>query len=115
LIKTEYTYNDARRYNRNIDGTYQDPFTELNLDSTQNELCKNASTKSVILAPFNSTMTHMSSGNFSSVEELFVSNRVLKFAAMCRDKDRAYEQNNNKDLDNGVFNKKEEEEDNLDG
>lgn len=34
---------------------------------------------------------------------------------MCRDKDRAYEQNNNKDLDNGVFNKKEEEEDNLDG
>ena len=30
--------------------------------------------------------------------------RVLKFAPKCKDLDRQYEQNNNADLDNGVYN-----------
>lgn len=37
-----------------------DPFAEqMSLNSTQNSLVKNVSTKSVILAPFNSTRTHI--------------------------------------------------------
>lgn len=37
-----------------------DPFGEqMSLNSTQNSLVKNVSTKSVILAPFNSTKTHI--------------------------------------------------------
>lgn len=35
------------------------PFTEGNIDSTQNMLIKNITTKSVVLAPFNSTMTNI--------------------------------------------------------
>jgi hypothetical protein len=34
-------------------------FTEHALDSTTNALLKNCSTKSVVLAPFNSTRTHI--------------------------------------------------------
>lgn len=30
--------------------------------------------------------------------------RVIKFAKKCREKNRIYEQNNNADLDNGVYN-----------
>lgn len=37
-----------------------DPFAEhMSLNSTQNSMVKNVSTKSVILAPFNSTRTHI--------------------------------------------------------
>jgi 5'-AMP-activated protein kinase, catalytic alpha subunit len=43
MIKKEYTYNDPRRYNRNE-----------NEEPNDNTL-KNVSTKSIILAPFNST------------------------------------------------------------
>jgi len=50
-IRNEFSYNDSERYNRNE----TDPFTDHHLDSTQNSMVKNATTKSVILAPFNST------------------------------------------------------------
>lgn len=49
-IKNEFTYNETERFNRN-----EDPFTEHMLDSTNNSMLKNNETKSVILAPFNST------------------------------------------------------------
>jgi hypothetical protein len=55
IIKKEFTYNDARRLNRN----YGDPdFTEHGLDSTVYDI-DNCSTKSVILAPFNSTKSNV--------------------------------------------------------
>lgn len=38
---------------------HTDPFTEQMLNSTQNSLVKNITSKSVILAPFNSTRTHI--------------------------------------------------------
>jgi hypothetical protein len=72
-IKREFTYNDTRRLNRNEGGVVAgfsngnkeevnetDNFTEYGLETTQNSLLKNATTKSVILAPFNSTLTHIS-------------------------------------------------------
>jgi hypothetical protein len=33
-----------------------------------------------------------------------VPRKVIKFAKKCREKNRIYEQNNNADLDNGVYN-----------
>ena len=35
---------------------------------------------------------------------MIVPKKYLKFAPKCRDVDRQYEQNNNADLDNGVYN-----------
>lgn len=54
MIKKEYTYNDPSRYNRNENEEPVDCFTEHNIDSVYNTM-KNASEKSIILAPFNST------------------------------------------------------------
>lgn len=95
--------------NRNEQNLSQEPwdcFTEINLDSI-NQTLRNASTKSIILAPFNSTM--------SDVQRFFKSvlamapmedkKEILKFAARCRDQDRQYEINNNAELDNGVYHK----------
>ena len=70
-IKSEFTYNDADRYNRN-EGA-DDPFTEHLLDSTQNSMLKNCTRKSVILAPFNSTKSNLDEESHSlsdSVKEL---------------------------------------------
>lgn len=65
-IKKEFTYNNVRRLNWNFmhysqasndsHQTQERYFTEHPLDSTNNELLRNATTKSVILAPFNTTI-----------------------------------------------------------
>ena len=63
----EKTDQDFAYYNMKADGDaaggehlLTDPFAEhMSLNSTQNSLVKNVSTKSVILAPFNSTRTHI--------------------------------------------------------
>ena len=96
-IRKEYSY-----VRKSANGTDTNTlFTEQNIDSTQNELTKNASTKSVILAPFNRTQNSFSGFNEDYVLE---KNKVIKFAAKVRDFDRQYEKNNNGDLDNGVYN-----------
>jgi serine/threonine protein kinase len=94
VIRSEFTYNDPSRYNRNEkvrqDQEPWDCFTELNLDSV-NQTLRNESEKSLILAPFNSTI--------SDVEQFFkealalapmMKNKkeVLKFEARCRDQNR---------------------------
>ena len=55
-IKNEGGGGFANQTHENI---HTDPFTEQMLNSTQNSMIKNASTKSVILAPFNSTKSHI--------------------------------------------------------
>lgn len=59
IIRTEFTYNDTRRLNRNMKNE-STVFTEHQLDSVHNSLDVNQTTKSVILAPFNSTKSHIS-------------------------------------------------------
>ena len=90
-----------------------DPFADqMSLNSTQNSLVKNVSTKSVILAPFNSTRTHIDE-NFhlhDSVQDLMVDKKVFKFAPKVKEVDRQYEANNNAELDNGVYHQEENEE-----
>lgn len=56
MIKKEYTYNDGSRYNRNENEEPVDCFTLHNLESQYSTL-KNQDSKSIILAPFNSTMS----------------------------------------------------------
>lgn len=82
------------------------------LNSTQNSLIKNASTKSVILAPFNSTRSHIDD-NFhmrKSIQDLLIDKKNIKFAAKVKEIDRQYEANNNAELDNGVYHQDSEEE-----
>ena len=103
LIQKEYTYNDPRRYNRNENEEPNDCFTEHNLESVYNSL-KNASSKSIILAPFNSTQSNIANHYTSAVKELVVEKMmVLKFARRCREIDRKYEDEFNANLDNGVY------------
>ena len=67
MIRKEYTYNDPRRYNRNENEEPADCFTEHHLESVYNSL-QNATSKSVILAPFNSTQSHMDAPMRESIE-----------------------------------------------
>ena len=65
LIRNEFTYNDPSRFTRNErpqtaktnDDMPWDCFTELNLDSSE-QLLRNESSKSNILAPFNSSFSN---------------------------------------------------------
>jgi hypothetical protein len=63
-----------------------DCFTELNLDS-MNQTLRNASSKSVILAPFNSTMSDLETfmKSILRMAPMEEKKEVFKFAARCRD------------------------------
>jgi hypothetical protein len=95
-------------------------FTEHNLDTKTNvgSLLKNASTKSIILAPFNSTVSEIVAEDGKpyiwpeEVRKLIVPKKILKFAPKVKDLDRQYEHNNNADLDNGVYNNVGNEDEN---
>lgn len=85
------------------------PFTEGNLDSTQNMLAKNITTKSVVLAPFNSTMTNVCLFDSNHKPHVYPSkNNIFKFKGRVKELDREYEKNNNGELDNGVYNRNTE-------
>lgn len=102
MIKKEYTYNDVSRYNRNENEEVPvDCFTEHNFESIYSTL-KNHSSKSIILAPFNSTMSEESATNIElmlaekEMQDLMEDKqRVLRFSKKVREIDRQYEFNNN--------------------
>ena len=75
-------------------------------------MLKNCTTKSVILAPFNSTKSNI--GEFfklsDTIQEMLQSKGCIRFAARVRDIDKQYEVNNNAELDNGVYHKADDEE-----
>jgi hypothetical protein len=75
-------------------------------------MLKNQSSKSIILAPFNSTKSDIENcvTITKSMKELMQSKGCLKFAPRVRDVDKQYEVNNNAELDNGVYHKFDEEE-----
>lgn len=106
----------------NLSELEKDMFTEHALDSTQNSLMKNCETKSVILAPFNSTKSNLPEpveGEdpvpielSDSIKALIEPSKIIKFGPRVRDIDKQYEINNNADLDNGVYHKFDEDENN---
>ena len=107
-IKKEFTYNP--RQNRNqmpseppVSTVDSDWFVEQSIDSSQSDLNRNITSKSIILAPFNSTMSHESDIH-NSVEELIVNKRAVKLSSKVKDVDKQYEKNNNCEVDNGVYN-----------
>lgn len=73
---------------------------------------KNCSEKSIIYAPFNSSFTDFDEDQphlFKWPEEVLElmqpkRSKIIKFSKRCRDLNREYEENNNADLDNGVYN-----------
>lgn len=111
-IKAEFDYY-TMGHSKKQEDTLADPFAEQMLQSTQNSLLRNVSTKSVILAPFNSTKSHISSHLHASVEDMLIDKGCLRFAIKVKEVDRQYEQNNNAELDNGVYHQDEEEEKKL--
>lgn len=69
---------------------------------------RNESEKSLILAPFNSTISDVDKffkEIFSLAPMMPNKKEVMKFEARCRDQNRQYEINNNAELDNGVYHK----------
>lgn len=68
---------------------------------------RNCSTKSLVLAPFNSTWSdkRMQEAHQGLDFALIVDKKVIKYANRVKDLNRQYEMNNNCDLDNGVYNK----------
>ena len=98
-IKKEYSYVKQTK-NGTDTGTL---FTEQNIDSTQNDLTKNITSKSVILGPFNSSQTHIETE--AEAAPMMEKGKGIRFSAKVRDADRQYEKNNNGDMDNGVYNK----------
>ena len=74
------------------------------LDTNENSILKNAETKSVILAPFNSTKSNIETSEefLNQVKDLLEDRRVVKFAPRVREIAKQYEVNNNAELDNGV-------------
>jgi hypothetical protein len=72
-------------------------FTEHNLDTKtcNNSLLRNASTKSIILAPFNSTVSDFDEDNEAAqkdwpdeVKRMLVHKKIIKFAPKVKDLDR---------------------------
>ena len=119
-IKSEFTYNDNREIKggKNLEGFDEgeesDAFVDALLETNENSLLKNSETKSVILAPFNSTKSHIETemALLDEIKDMIQDRRCIKFAPRVREIDKQYEVNNNAELDNGVqhdFGKEEEE------
>ena len=121
VVKKEFVYNNPKFFNRSEQVNHAeepwDCFTELNLDSI-NQTLRNESEKSVILAPFNSSISDFDEEEWKGMEAGLIIHRLfedaaplqdkkasIRFAARCRDQDRQYEINNNGELDNGVYHK----------
>ena len=69
---------------------------------------KNQESKSVILAPFNSTKSNLEEleRNYTlpaEIKAMIQSKSCLKFAHRVQEIDKQYEVNNNAELDNGVY------------
>ena len=104
IVKKEFIYNNPKVVNRseavNNEVEPWDCFTELNLDSI-NQTLRNESEKSVILAPFNSSLSDYNEEEYQGIETSLIIHRLFKdaasleekkdmirFAARCRDQDR---------------------------
>ena len=89
-------------------------FDIRNLDTIEENINKNVNTKSLILAPFNTSVSENEENEYDSEAEreekmidinnpdLKILNGVIKYVAKVRDLNRNYELNNNQEIDNGV-------------
>lgn len=82
----------------------EDKFVEQDIDESQSELTKNATTKSDVFAPFNTTMTVQCDVMETADHPLLEKGHVLRLGPQTREADAQYERNNNGQVDNGVYN-----------
>jgi serine/threonine protein kinase len=104
-IREEFSYNNVKNGKQILDTDISWDFTEHQLETIDNDDLRNLTTKSVILAPFNSTTSRVPTEEQEEIKEMLRERRAVKFNAKCRDFNRQYEMNNNCELDNGVYNK----------
>jgi len=97
-IKNEFMNIKKTFRNQLLQTTESDWFVEQNIDVSSSELTKNASTKSLILAPFNTTER-----GTVKIEEI-CDKRIIKLGAKVKEVDKQYEKNNNCEVNNGVYN-----------
>lgn len=72
-----------------------------NLDTLQETENQNVNTKSLILAPFNSTLKRNDS--WKMADDLKIENEVMKICGKVKEAIRNYELNNNGEIDNGFL------------
>jgi serine/threonine protein kinase len=96
-IKVEiFTTEEENRFIAEM-GLTKEEFSEMNIDD--HESLKNCSTKSLILAPFNTTIEHKHENDYE-----IECNNIICFNPFVKDLDKDYEKNFNNELDNGVYN-----------
>lgn len=83
-MKKEFIYNNPKYMNRsekvNNEEEPWDCFTELNLDSINQDL-RNESEKSVILAPFNSSISDFNEDEWKGMDASLIIHRLFDDAA----------------------------------
>lgn len=109
-LEKDKIVNEFMYYTTKAEDTKDDPFLEQELQTTQNSIFKNHTTKSVILAPFNSTRSHISDDYLinEGIQPLIVREDLVTYADKCKEVHRQYLLNNNAELDNGVYNEADE-------
>ncbi len=103
LAKSNVDYRDINNKDDMIEN-----FNIRNLDTNEEFENKNNNSKSIILAPFNSSITEDEDNNFeisiidNNCNELKIQNNIIKFTSKVKEINRIYELNNNGEIDNGV-------------
>ena len=81
-------------------------FDIRNIDTMDENINKNINSKSIILAPFNTSIESEKNTSKEITDlqdpELKILNGVIKYANKVKDLNRNYELNNNQEIDNGV-------------
>ncbi len=100
LAKSNVDYRDINNKNDMVEY-----FNLRNLDTGEENENKNIHSKSLILAPFNSSMTeeNINKNEYDyNNKSLIIKNNVIKFGAKVKELNRNYELNNNGEIDNGI-------------
>ncbi len=101
LIKKEFTYVSQKAKLKELLGKRQPEdlnteFTEHSINSSDNTLMKNNSSRSVILCPFNTQAGNQAKSIYEQVESLLIDkDMAIRFNARVRELDRQYEKFNN--------------------
>jgi hypothetical protein len=103
LSKSDIDYRFADREN------ILENFTLKNLETKNDILNQNVGSKSVILAPFNSTLKNSKVDNY--LFELSYNNCLMKLDGKVKEANHQYELNNNCEIDNGLLIKKHSSKD----
>ena len=82
-------------------------FTECSLQTHENSLMKNDSSRSVILCPFNTQTGDKTADKIIQMSAGLMEDKdvMIRFHPRVRELDRNYEKLNNQDFDNGVYHK----------